>query len=85
MSLPYDKGWTVRIDGRRVHTREVLGSLTAFYVPPGTHKIEMNYVPQGFAAGIAVTAASLAAAFAYFVALRRRRRLEALRSAEEAE
>lgn len=85
MSLPYDKGWTVRIDGRRVHTREVLGSLTAFYVPPGTHKIEMNYVPQGFAAGIAVTAASLVAAFAYFVALRRRRRLEALRSAEEAE
>lgn len=73
-SIPYDTGWTVRIDGRPVRLHKALGSLIAFYVPQGVHRIDFDYVPQGFAAGCAITVVSLLMTYAYFVALRRRRR-----------
>ncbi len=50
-SIPYDEGWTVKVDGKKVELEKTLDSLLAFTVAPGEHTIEMNYVPQGFLIG----------------------------------
>lgn len=50
-SIPYDKGWTVKVDGKKVKLEKSLDSLLCFHVSQGEHTIEMNYVPQGFAVG----------------------------------
>jgi uncharacterized membrane protein YfhO len=72
-TIPYDRGWSVKIDGEKVKTRMVLGSLTGVYVPQGRHRIEFDYIPEGFIPGCCISAASLAAAVLFFRLLRRRR------------
>ncbi len=52
-SIPYDKGWTVKVDGERVELEKSLDSLLCFTVSEGEHTIEMSYIPQGFIIGAA--------------------------------
>lgn len=69
-SIPFDKGWTVKVDGKKVKLDEsidtengyqannkVFGALLAFEVPEGEHTIELSFTPQGFRVGavLAVT------------------------------
>ncbi len=42
-SIPYDKDWEVKIDGKKVKTREILESLLGVEVTPGQHRIELKY------------------------------------------
>lgn len=65
-SIPYDEGWTVKVDGKKVklyeeettdkdgtvHTsNKSLDSLLCFEVPEGEHTIELTFTPQGFKIG----------------------------------
>ena len=50
-SIPYDEGWTVKVDGERVELEKSLDSLLCFTVSEGEHTIEMSYIPQGFIIG----------------------------------
>lgn len=59
LSIPYDTGWTVKIDGRRVGTFPLLGCLTGVSLPAGTHRVELIYRPPGLAAGCAAGAAGV--------------------------
>lgn len=43
LTLPYDEGWSAKLDGRSVPTKKVLNALTAISVTPGTHKLEMEF------------------------------------------
>ena len=52
-SIPYDEGWTVKVDGEKVELEKSLDSLLCFTVSEGEHTIEMSYVPQGFVIGAA--------------------------------
>ncbi|MBP5208160.1 MAG: YfhO family protein [Clostridia bacterium] len=74
-SIPFDKGWTVKVDGKRVKlnadvteddgetpykaNNKVFGALLAFEVPEGEHTIEMSYTPQGFRIGAVLAVAGL--------------------------
>lgn len=42
-SIPYDKDWVVKIDGKLVKPIPVLDSLMAIKVAPGKHEIELEY------------------------------------------
>ncbi len=42
-SIPYDKDWVVKIDGKLVKPTLVLDSLMAINVTPGKHEIELEY------------------------------------------
>ena len=53
-SIPYEKGWTVKVDGQVVGTAKVWDSLLAFQITPGEHTIEMTYMPEGFMAGLVI-------------------------------
>lgn len=75
MSMPYEKGWTVRVDGKEVKTVKVLHSMMGAEVPAGHHTIEIEYMPEGLVAGVVVsgTAVIICVAVA-FIDVRKRRR-----------
>ena len=46
-SIPYDEGWNVYVDGKKVDTYETADALVSFYVDGvGTHDIELKYMPS---------------------------------------
>ena len=45
-TIPYDEGWKVYIDGKRVETIQVLDSLLAIPSEAGEHEIEFVYRPN---------------------------------------
>ena len=63
LTLLYDRGWRVELDGRKAEPLEIGGALTGVAVGPGEHRLRMYYVPQGFDAGVLLTAAAAALAF----------------------
>jgi uncharacterized membrane protein YfhO len=52
LSVPYEPGWRVLIDGKGVEPRLFGGALMAFDLEGGYHTLEMDYVPEGQYAGI---------------------------------
>lgn len=54
-SIPYDKGWHIKIDGKAVENEQVLSTLLAVEVVKGTHTIEMRYVPSGLVIGSVIS------------------------------
>ncbi|MBE5959257.1 MAG: hypothetical protein E7254_10420 [Lachnospiraceae bacterium] len=60
MSIPFDKGWKVYVDGKKVKVSSVaLDSLMGFYMPKGEHKVELAYTPVGFWPGFVLSLLSL--------------------------
>lgn len=57
-SIPYDKGWIVKVDGVAVETYEILDALIAFDIEPGEHTLELTYRPDALVYGIVITAVS---------------------------
>ncbi len=56
-SIPYDEGWKVTVDGKRVETFEASGALVAFYVEgAGEHDIDLRYLPDVYVIGLAISA-----------------------------
>ncbi|MCM1058030.1 MAG: YfhO family protein [Firmicutes bacterium] len=60
LSVPYEDGWTVRINGEEVKGELFGGCLMAFDLEPGVYELEMTYRPVGAVAGIIVTVVSIA-------------------------
>ena len=56
LSLPYNEGLRVRINGRKVPVRRVLSGLTAFDLEQGRNDITVSFVPSGLGAGLGLTA-----------------------------
>ncbi len=70
-SIPYEKGWTAKVDGEPVNITPVGGCMLAFELPAGEHTIELTYVPNGFVPGLIVSILSLGA-FVLAIVLHRR-------------
>ncbi len=51
-SIPSEPGWTVKVDGKKVETVEILKAFIGFELEPGEHTIEMKYTPPGFVFGV---------------------------------
>ncbi|MBR1855402.1 MAG: YfhO family protein [Lachnospiraceae bacterium] len=60
LSVPYDKGWQIRINGERVKPELFGGALMSFDLEPGVYALEMHYVPYGKWAGIGVSLGCIA-------------------------
>lgn len=58
-SIPTDKGWNVRLNGRKIKPVEIAGCLMGIVLDDGQNTIEMDYILPGGKAGIAVSAISL--------------------------
>ncbi len=51
MTIPYEKSWSIKCDGKNIDAEPAIGALMSFDVPPGDHMIEMRYTPAGTVAG----------------------------------
>ena len=60
LSVPYEDGWTVWMNGEKVEGELFGGCLMAFDLEPGTYDISMKYRAKGANAGILVSLAGIA-------------------------
>lgn len=51
-SIPYQDGWTVKVDGKKVEHLEVIKAMIGVELTPGEHTITFSYTPPGFVAGV---------------------------------
>lgn len=58
-SIPYDNGWNVYIDGKKVDTYEIGGALLGFDIEPGEHDIKLNYQIPYFKLSILINIVSV--------------------------
>lgn len=54
-SIPYEEGWTVRVDGEEVNCYAWKDAFLAFDVGIGMHELEFSYIPPGFKEGLIIT------------------------------
>ncbi len=52
LSIPYDEGMSLKINGKSAKLSEVYGGFTAFYLQAGVNEIEISFRPQGFLFGL---------------------------------
>lgn len=62
-SIPYDKGWEVYINDKRVETYSIGDALLAFNAEKGLSKIELRYRIPKFKLGLIISTISLAIVF----------------------
>ena len=60
-SIPYDEGWVVTCDGKRVETYEAIDALLTFNVPEGEHEVVLKYRPTSVILGCIISATGLLA------------------------
>ncbi len=71
-SLPYDKGWTVYIDGQKAETESIFNTFLSVKIPAGTHTVELSFIPPGLIAGGIISGISAGALAGYLVLLYRK-------------
>ena len=54
-SIPYDEGWTIKVDGKEVPYYAIGEAFIGVDMAPGEHTIEMMYVPKGLKEGLVIT------------------------------
>ncbi|MCQ2525544.1 MAG: YfhO family protein [Lachnospiraceae bacterium] len=59
MSIPYDEGWTLYIDGKESEIEEIYGTFCAVSLSEGHHDIEMKYLSPYFIEGLVISLASV--------------------------
>ena len=55
VTLPYDDGFTVHVDGEVVEKEKVMNFLLGFKLDKGNHTITIDYIPVGFREGLALS------------------------------
>lgn len=59
-TIPYDKGWTILVDGVGQPAEKMLDAFIGIRLTPGSHTISMQYMPEGLKAGWLITLGSAA-------------------------
>ena len=71
LSIPYNYGLVVKVNGNKVPAKRVLSDLTAFELPAGENSIEIYLIPKGFISGIIITVVGIAL-LAVYIRFRRK-------------
>ena len=76
-TIPYDKGWTIWVDGQKMSGQKMAEAFLGVSVPKGKHEIVMKYMPQGLLNGAGISAGSilLILALAWGTRIRRKQAL----------
>ena len=70
-SIPYEKGWTIKVDGKKVETFGIKDAMLACNLDAGEHDIVLSYRPYGFYIAMIMSVTSLIALFAIDYLLKR--------------
>lgn len=73
-TIPYDKGWSVLVDGSKVETLQNWNCMLAFSIDPGNHTIELRFHAPGKDVGLFITLASAGIIAAYIILDAKKRR-----------
>lgn len=76
-SIPYEKGWTLYIDGVETEITPVMNALVAAPITAGDHEIALRYCPQGFRLGTALSLGALVIFVILALVLRPKKPVEA--------
>ena len=52
MSIPYDKGWNIKVDGETIKDINDFKYFISFPLNAGMHSIEMKFIPRGLVIGL---------------------------------
>ncbi|GBG97376.1 YfhO family protein [Lactococcus termiticola] len=52
ISLPYDKGWSAKLDGKAVKIEKAQDGFMKVDLPAGQHELKLSFFPQGLKIGI---------------------------------
>ena len=76
LSVPYDKGWSLYVDGVECDIEKAFGTFCSFNVAEGNHIIEMRYVSPYFVVSSVVSAVCLMAyaGIQIFISFRKKRK-----------
>lgn len=86
LSIPYEKGWSVYIDGEKAETFRVLDSMLGVNADVGEHEILLKYCPEGFLLGLAISGSALLLfILLMFIDKKINRKSEELKSDEESQ
>ena len=66
IALPYEKGWTAKVDGEEVSIQKANYMFMAVELEAGSHTIEFTYHTRGFALGVLMTLFGLLGFFFIF-------------------
>ena len=58
-SIPYEKGWTLFVDGKKQEILPAMGAFLSFNTEAGEHEVILKYIPYGLVPGIAISLASI--------------------------
>ena len=58
-SIPYSRGWRVKVDNKKVNTFKSVGNLLTFDISTGEHTIELYYVSPYFYVGLIMSVLSI--------------------------
>ncbi len=50
-NIPFNKGWSAKVDGKKQELIKVNGILMGLALEPGSHNVEMTYITPGFVSG----------------------------------
>ena len=73
-TVPYEKGWTLLIDGKETEIIPYQNAFIAFDVPSGTHTCELKFIAPGFKAGAAVSCVGLLGMIAFVIVDRKKKK-----------
>ncbi|NRD76698.1 YfhO family protein [Bacillus sp. BRMEA1] len=74
LSIPYSSGWKATIDGKKVNTFPADYAFTGIQAPAGKHTVKLQYIPEGFVPGLAISLISLGAAILLLYRISRKKR-----------
>ena len=58
-SIPYEPGWTVKVDGQKVEYFKISNALIGVDLPAGEHAVTMSFFPQGLKIGLIASGAGV--------------------------
>lgn len=59
LSVPYEPGWTLKIDGIKTEMDIFEDAFISVYLEEGSHQIELTYIPEGFIPGVIISIISI--------------------------
>ncbi|MTK09898.1 MAG: YfhO family protein [Hungatella sp.] len=59
LSIPFDKGWSIKIDGKEAEPYKIFDTFLSVHMTAGTHEVSLEYMPEGLKAGGMITGGSI--------------------------
>lgn len=73
LSVPYDEGFTLKINGKKADYYKVYDGFIGFYLQEGENRIELSYLTPGFPVAVFLTVCGTGLCLAAFVLWKRKR------------